>query len=296
MRTKLTIFGLLLMAACVAVVRLPAGAQPLADVKQPATPKKGSEPTGKEDKVRNTVITLKTSYSTVDLHESVNSENRFYVAPPFRFLLLEPDKKVIARPSRDADKGTVPVQMSVEMVHPEIRAELVTLLRNSGREVSITDIRNLQVDSIRVGVAAKEDRELYGAEDFVLTHPQAGAEKLAVNFSVLAPKARQFAEAVNEGKVNFIVTYSYNQISLDSRVEMLRASTLLDTQQVRELTQKGAEIMSARQGRGVHEHQAGDRVEGDRGDRQDRAAVSPNGAADPVVQRRQDVGDDREAA
>jgi hypothetical protein len=248
MRAKVTVFAFLLLAVAIAAALFPAAAQPADKVKGPAAaPKKGSEPTGKEDKVRDTVITIKTSYSTVDLHESINSENRFYVAPHFRFLLLEPDKKAIARPSRDAETGTVPVQMSIEMVHPEIRAELVTLLRNSGREVSITDIRNLQVDSIRVGVAARQDRELYGAEDFVLANPQAGAEKLAVNLSVLAPKARQFAEAVNEGKVNFIFSYSYNQISLDSRVEMLRASTFLDTQQVRELTLKGAELMSARQ-------------------------------------------------
>ncbi len=248
MRVQFTIFGLLVAALCLVPQRLPAGAQPPAQPKpDAATPRTGSEPIGKEDKVRDTVITLATSYGTVDVHESINNENRFYVALRCRFLLLEPDKKVIARSSRDAEAGTVPVQMSIEVVHPDIRAELVTRLREKGRDVRLADIRNLQVDSIRVGVAAPEDREFYGVEDFVLANPQAGAERLAVNLSVLAPKARQFAEAVNAGKINFVVSYSYNQISLDSRVEMLRASTLLDTQQVRELTQKGKEIMSARQ-------------------------------------------------
>ena len=227
--------------------RPPAPPPPAAENPPGVRPPGGADATGKGDKVRDTPITITTSYGTVSLHESVNDAHRFYVAPNFRFLLLAPDAKVIARPGQSAFAGSVPVQMSVEMVHPEIRAELIAKLRNPGREVNVTDVRNLQVDSIRIGVAATQDREAYGVEDFVLTNPQPGAEKLAVHLSVRASKADQFAKAVNDGMVNLVVSYSYNQISLDSRVESLRTSKLLDTNQVRELTMTGAELMSAEQ-------------------------------------------------
>src|SRR5262245_4837181 len=76
------------------------------------------ESIGKEEKVRDTPITLRTSYDTVELRESINSRNLLYVAPRFRFLLLDPENKAIARPTRDGEAGTVPVQLSLEMVHP----------------------------------------------------------------------------------------------------------------------------------------------------------------------------------
>lgn len=202
---------------------------------------------GKEDRVRDTVITLKTSYSTVDLHESMNSDERFYVAPHFRFMLLEPDNKVIAQASRDAKEGRVAVHLALEMVHPQIRSELVTILQGNGRKVDIVGVRNLPVDSIRVGVYSPEDRDHYGVTDFVLASPTPGAEKLTVSLGVQAARSKEFVEAVNAGRITLAINYSYNQVSLDSRVEKLRASTLIDTASVRDLKQRGAEIMTAQQ-------------------------------------------------
>jgi hypothetical protein len=49
------------------------------------------------------------------------------------------------------------------------------------------------------------------------------------------------------GRVTFTLSYSYNQVSLDSRIEKLRASTLIDTNAVRDVKQRGAEIMTAKQ-------------------------------------------------
>ena len=214
----------------------------------PTQPVPAAAPKGKDEKVGDTAITVKTSYSTVDVYESLNSDRRFYVAPHFNFLLVEPDHKVIARPTRTSDKGAVPVQMLLEMVHPEIRVELLNKLSQAtGQDLNITDIRNLRVDSVRVDVYSDEDRQTYGLKPFVLNNPVPGAEKLAINLIVDAQKAAQFVQDVNDGNITFQVDYSFNRVTLDYRVEMLRASLLMDTQQMRDLAQKGAEIMTAKQ-------------------------------------------------
>jgi hypothetical protein len=238
-------FGITIVIAMVGVIALPQVTQTNSskDANRPAD----TNSQGGQDKVRETVITLRTTDATVDLHRSFSSDERFFVAPIPRFRPLDQSPESIAQVTRDASDGRVPVQMSVDIVRPKIRKELAELLRAEGYHVTESGINNLETNSIRIGLFSKGDRDYYDATDFVLNNPQAGAELLAVSLDVAANRAKEFVQMVNAGRMTFEFSYSFNKVTVDSRIESLKASTLINTESVRNLAQRGAEVMTAKQ-------------------------------------------------
>ena len=193
------------------------------------------------------MITLDTSLGTVSVHESLEG-GRYYVAPKFRFLFVQPKNEVIAQIAALPLAGSTTVQMRLEVINSASRRQVLEELNKTvDKKIVATDVRNLEVDGIIIRLASEDQESEYRVKPCIIRHPQPSSETLDLVFSVAKKTSHEFIKMVNDGKITFNVSYTYNKISIDSRVEELSATTLIDTKAVRDLKMDGSEVMTAKQ-------------------------------------------------
>ncbi|MDM8560812.1 LamG domain-containing protein [Candidatus Parabeggiatoa sp. HSG14] len=195
----------------------------------------------KDERVADSASAIDTSEGTVAVHQSLNDENRFYIAPNFKFLAVNAKGDVARLGATFATKTDV--IMKLQLVVPAVRSEVAKKLGVK----QIWKVGNLPVNAIRVDLKTDSLVEKYGIETAYKIDSPAYAQKLDIVFSMSSDKAKEFIRDVNNGKVAFRLTYAFNQINIDSHYEELSASFIRDSSSLRRLDQQGKELMTAEQ-------------------------------------------------
>lgn len=201
---------------------------------------------GNEEKVKDTARTLDIpGEGSVEVYESMNSNERHYIAPKLRFQLVEPGK--IAAVSDIQAEGFKSVNMKLEIVNPNVRFQVASQL--SGllqKQINVANVGNLFLNSMVVDVQDESVKNEFGVVTRVVPVPVA-AQDLAISFRVRQNKVNELVNSINTGGTVLLISYTYNNVSLDTRTEELRASRIVDTSFIRHLDQQGQELMSASQ-------------------------------------------------
>ena len=202
----------------------------------------------KDERVGDSAFAIDTSKGTVAVHRSLknegeknNEQNRFYIAPNFKFLAVNAKGDVARLGASSAAKTDV--IMKLQLVVPAVRREVAKALDVK----KIWQVSNLPVNAIRVDLKTDALIEKYGIEQAYKIDSPAYTQTLDVVFSVASDKAKEFVHDVNLGKVAFQLTYAFNQINIDSHDEMLSVRFISDSNTLRRLDQQGKELMTAEQ-------------------------------------------------
>jgi hypothetical protein len=201
---------------------------------------------GGEERVRDTARTLDIpGEGTVEVYESMNSNERHYIAPKLRFQLVERGK--IATVSDIGGEGFKSINMRLEIVTPNVRSQVASQLTGLlVKVINVGNVGNLFLNAISVDIQDESVKNEFGVVSRVIPVPVA-AQVLDVSFRVRANKVDQLANSINNGGTALLISYSYNNVTLDTRTEELRASRIADTNFIRNLDQQGQELMSATQ-------------------------------------------------
>ena len=128
-----------------------------------------------------------------------------------------------------------------------MREEVQRQLRETlDEQVAIANIGNLRIDSIRVALRYPADGDEYGFSPYTTTQPAVDKE-LSIAVEVNEEKAEEFAADVNQGKVPFLITYSFNGVGLNSYQFRLRAKSILNTSIIQNLKESGVSVLTERQ-------------------------------------------------
>ena len=195
----------------------------------------------KDERVGDSALAIDTSKGTVAVHQSLNDEKRFYIAPNFKFLAVNPTGDVARLGATFAAKTDV--MMKLQLVVPAVRREVANALGVK----QIWKVGNLPVNAIRVDLKTDSLIEKYGIEKAYKIDSPAYAQKLDIVFSMSSDKAKEFIRDVNNGKVAFELTYAFNQINIESHYEELSARFVRNSNSLRRLDQQGKELMTAEQ-------------------------------------------------
>jgi hypothetical protein len=195
----------------------------------------------KDERVGDSALAIDTSKGTVAVHQSLNNEPRFYMAPNFKFLAVNAKGDVARLGASSATKTDV--IMKLRLVVAADRHEVAKALKVP----EIWKVGNLPVNAIRVDLKTDALIEKYGIEQAYKIDSPAYTQTLDVVFSVASEQAKEFVRDVNQGKVAFQLTYAFNQINIDSHHEELSARFISDSKTFRRLDQQGKELMTAEQ-------------------------------------------------
>jgi hypothetical protein len=195
----------------------------------------------KDERVADSALAIDTSKGTVAVHQSLNDESRFYIAPNFKFLAVNAKGDVARLGATSVAKTDV--IMKLRLVVAADRHEVAKALNVQ----QIWKVGNLPVNAIRVDLKTDALIEKYGIEQAYKIDSPAYTQTLDVVFSVASEQAKEFVRDVNQGKVAFQLTYAFNQINIDSHHEELSARFISDSNTLRRLDQQGKELMTAEQ-------------------------------------------------
>jgi hypothetical protein len=195
----------------------------------------------KDERVGDSAFAIDTSKGTVAVHQSLNEESRFYMAPNFKFLPVNAKGDVAKLGAISVAKTDI--IMKLQLVVPADRHEVAKALNAQ----EIWKVGNLPVNAILVDLKTDSLIEKYGIEQAYKIDSPAYAQKLDIVFSVASDKAKEFVRNVNQGKVAFRLTYAFNQINIDSHHEELSARFIRDSNTLRRLDQQGQELMTTEQ-------------------------------------------------
>ncbi|WP_424140479.1 hypothetical protein [Roseomonas chloroacetimidivorans] len=191
---------------------------------------------------------------TVEVFPSTTNKRRFYVAPIMNFYPFDRNGTNIlyARhaPLNDqAGAAQLSFLLSVPEVLEEIRTELARkqVRGDDGavltREQIVIDI--LRIDAIRLDVLSDDYRALYDVRPFILNKPPS-RQNISMELSARI-NSRELVDRINSGDIQLLVTYGYNEVSLDESRRVLSLSQAIETKAFRDLRQRGAEVFTAQQ-------------------------------------------------
>ena len=188
---------------------------------------------------------------TIDVYESINKNGRFYIAPLLKFASLrdggvgamEEGPLQVARLSQLVPE----CQLSLAMVAPNVRRAVARKLTELKKEdVLIENIGNLKVYAVTVDVANAETRNKFGVQSYIIRNPTY-SQTLDVGLSLSPETAPAFVRAVNNSDIIFNLSYVFQDINLDNRIEKLDLSVVRSSSTFQDLDQSGKELMSAKQ-------------------------------------------------
>ena len=239
MNAKVREFGVALCVSLLAIITL---LLPVRETNAQSASNPPSQNQGKEEKVSDTSRTIDVEgVGSVEVFESVNTPDRYYIAPVFDFVLIEPS--VIAKFS-DTDEA---IKMKVKMVPPDVRKEVAESLTSlMGRRILVQNVGNLRLYAVFIDVDSQTTKNNFEVKEFRIENP-VSTQGLDVSLDVKKEKGKDLAAAINRGEITFRLSYAYNSINLDSRREELRVRTVLDSSSYRRLEQQGQELMTADQ-------------------------------------------------
>jgi hypothetical protein len=152
--------------------------------------------------------TINTTQGTVEVHQSLNDESRFYIVPDVKFLNVKGDMAKRGTTIKDKTEVLMKLLFTVPAVHREVAEKLDVK--------KIWKVRNLPVNAIRVNLKSDLLGKKYGVKKaYKVDHP-AYAQGLDVVFLLASDKADEFIRDVNRGNVDFRVIYAFNQVNIDS--------------------------------------------------------------------------------
>lgn len=203
---------------------------------------------GSDEKVGDTTEALDLGTRTVTVHQSLTNDANWYIAPLFTFLHLDDSKKEIAALAR-GPTGHFAIHAAVQLVAPAVREEVGALLRSSGK--SVAKVGNLPLTRVEVSLGDEKLRLALGAKKAIFERPPHGQRQdLTIYLDEADGElANEAITQINDGKVEFIITYFYNEIQVDKSVIKINAEHIRSCKAYTDVRQAGAYLMNAAQAR-----------------------------------------------
>jgi len=227
-----------------AVILALAGMSVYAGEAGPAAP-----PAGKEERVADTAYSVQVridgNLESYEVYRSMNTEERFYVAPQLRFLSAD-DVGNIASLGVD-DKESAVVNMRIQLVPVAAKMALAQELAKMFPEVENINVSDLCLDAVMFDLFDDRDKVFFGTQGPYLVKTPPYARSLDAVMRVRSEKADEFQKAINGGRITFLVSYGFNKVNLDYRQEMLDSALIKKSKSVQNLEQSGASVMNAQQ-------------------------------------------------
>jgi hypothetical protein len=196
------------------------------------------------EKVGQYAIPVDTEFGTVEVYESLVEKGHWYVGPIFRFKLVDSKNNLISRVSDTLTPGVKSVELSLELVTPDILAQVREQLSSDGHLVK--DVGNLRLYRIIVDLRSESIKKALAIVPLKIDNPAFG-QSFPVTFEVQQDKADKFSDLINSGSIDFNITFQFNEIKTDIFFSQLDASVVRQSKTYRDLKQKGQELMTADQ-------------------------------------------------
>ncbi len=169
------------------------------------------------------------NHGTIEVYESLNTDDRHYIAPKLRFIPFDPRASApeIARKSTIPAGGSRNIFMKLEIVTPDIRSQVAAhLAATLGKVITLGNVGNLKIQTLIVDLQDQALKEEFLLRPFVLKTP-APTQTVDVSLAVRDDKAGTLVDGINKGSVGFTITYSFNQIDLDFKQDTGQGPSLV---------------------------------------------------------------------